>query len=73
MISKPCDRYSLWVFYGIGCVAEATVLHQLGSWLHGSCLVYQSETVARPDGCGDGTSWELVDATFFAAVIYLIV
>ena len=64
MISKPFDRYSRWVFCGIGCVAEATVLRQLGSWLHGSCLGYQSETVARPDGCGDGTSWELVDATF---------
>jgi hypothetical protein len=63
-INEFDNQYSLWVFCGIGCVAEATVYVQLGSWDCGHCLVYQSETGAWPDGCGVGASWELVVATF---------
>ena len=58
------NQYSLWVFCGIGCVAEATVYVQLGSWDCGHCLVYQSKTGAWTNGYGVGASCELVVATF---------
>ena len=57
------NQYSLWVFCGIGCIAEVTMYVQLGSCDYGHCLVCQSETGAWPDGCGVGASWELVVAT----------